>query len=50
MDILPLLVKETIEKVLVLKSGMTKPGSRVSIPSTDSSHKEVGYLTLQVDP
>jgi hypothetical protein len=30
-DLLPLLVKETVGKISVLKSGETKPGSRVVI-------------------
>jgi hypothetical protein len=42
-DLLPLLVKETVEKVSVLNSGKTNPGSRVSILLVDSSpQKEWG--------
>jgi len=44
MDLLPLLVKEIIENVSVLKLGMTKPGFRVSIPSTGSSPQRGGVF------
>jgi len=48
-DLLPLLVKEMVGKILVLKSGEPKPGSRVTILSTGNSRKEVGYSILQID-
>ena len=38
-DLLPLLVEETVVKVLVLNSGNTNSGSRVSILSIDVSLK-----------
>jgi hypothetical protein len=49
-DLLPLLVKETVEKVSALNSGKTNPGSRISILSMDGSPQRSGAFDFQVDP
>jgi len=45
-DLLPLLVKETVEKVSALDSGKTNPGSKVTILLVDSYLQKGGVFDL----